>query len=106
MESDLEFNRGLCAYLLRRLNHALDSLETSPEETALPGWVDRLFGGKEGLVGAYVRLSQQQLRIAAVQAQTQKEMDDSEHDAALTQEDITLVRAALERWEAQEQEED
>ena len=104
MESDLDLNRGLCAYLLGRLNEALTCLETSSEETALPGWVDRLFGGKDGLIGAYIRLSQQQLRIAAMQAESEKGMDGPEHDAPLTEEDIKLARAALERWEAQEKE--
>lgn len=103
-ESDLELNRGLCAYLLERLKLTLNYLEVLPEEAALPGWIDRLFGGKEGLVGAYIRLSQQQLRIAVVQAEAEKGMGIPGCDNILTKNDVALARAALERWEAQEKE--
>lgn len=104
-ESSECINKKLCLRLLSNMERALDYIEDLDGEAAFPAWVDRLFGGREGLVGAYIRLSQQQLRILAMENDRQKE-EAEQNETPLTPEDIALVRSLLAAWEEEDRDEE
>lgn len=99
MDQDIEYNRGLCMRFLSQIEAALASAERLPHGAAMDDgmllWLGQLFGGKDGLAGAYIRLSQQQLRIAALQRRCTPKEQEPPSEAALTQEDIALLQAWL-----------
>ncbi len=110
IEHDLEVNRRLCLHLLHRMAQALRQAELqvrTPEETevTLPAWATLLFGNKEGLMGAYIKLSQQHLKIAQMQMelrqQRSKEVQETspaeETIPSLSDEEIGWVKAWLQR---------
>jgi len=98
VERDVGLNRRLCLYFLHRLAGALRYLGASSEPgEEIPSWIPLLFGGKEGLAGAYIRLSQQQLRIAAVQMEAVAAAGKARSctEQPLAAEDIAHIRALL-----------
>lgn len=111
IERDMEVNRRLCLYLLRRMAAALRQVEQhsalplEESDTALPTWATLLFGSKEGLMASYIKLSQQHLKIAQMQVelleQRRKEAKDAitpEAEAAeLSDEEIAWVKDWLQR---------
>lgn len=109
IERDMEVNRRLCLYLMRRMAAALRQVDQyqahASEDALLPTWATLLFGSKEGLMASYIKLSQQHLKIAQMQVelleQRRKEAKDAitpEAEAAeLSDEEIAWVKDWLQR---------
>lgn len=104
---DVEINRKLCLYLMRRLAAVLSHVAAYGEEEAvLPPWAATLFGGREGISGAYIRLSQQHLKIVEAQMRLAEDggLPEPEEALGFSPEDITTIRALLVKMEDVQQE--
>ncbi len=101
VEQDILLNRRLCMQLLHLLEKALMTLNEQHDDDERPPcpWVAQLFGSKEGLAGAYIRLSQQQLRIASLQVKITAPAVQSAVHPELKEEDIPMLRRFLETLE-------
>ncbi len=103
VKHDLDLNRELCIRFLSHLDTALNMAQYNDEcreSQSLPAWISLMFGGKDGLAGAYIRLSQQQLRIAAMQMQLSPGMEQPH--PVLTKDDLQTLRYLVQELEPEE----
>lgn len=117
LEEDIEMNRALCMHLMGRLGEAVRVLNTPAATTVREGksggggsapaplWMHALFGTREGLSAAYIKLSQQHLKLVALQLELLQERrpdtpSPDDRNVPLSDEDLRCVRAFLDRLES------
>lgn len=110
LSKDVEVNRKICMHLMGRLAEAMQHMGRLPQIMAVgeandpPPWVRAFFDSKEGLSSAYIKLSQQHLKLAALQMELLKEKQQAtppldERQLSLNHEEMRFVRAYLEQME-------